>query len=392
MSELWVGTGRAYARISDAVNAARSGDVIYVEAGVYENDFASIGKDLKIVGVDGRAHLKASEAIGNGKGILVTNGDVTLENIEFSGARVADQNGAGVRYESGSLTLENCYFHDNENGLLAASNAAGRIEIVNSEFADNGRGDGQTHGVYVNEVASLTVTNSDFHDTNVGHHLKSRALATEVRDSKFDDGAGDSSFSIDLPNGGDAVVAGNTLIQGAAAGNKYMVHFGGETATPHPGTLLLEGNDFINYREAGATAVLNQTDRAVEIRGNDFVGVTKIVEGPATLSGNRLGLELSDLAEPLTPEPGGAPDETPLPQPEDQAPQPEFQFPQSDYLNAADFFAGSDWAGSNAGQRGAQLDAFAELRALAEQRAGETPTEFAFPDGISPRSGDGFPG
>jgi hypothetical protein len=125
MADLWVGKEQAYTRIAQAVSAAHSGDVIYVEAGVYENDFASIDKDLRIVGVDGRAHLEASGSIGNGKGILVTNGDVTLENIEFSGARVADQNGAGIRYESGALRLENCYFHDNENGLLAASNAAG---------------------------------------------------------------------------------------------------------------------------------------------------------------------------------------------------------------------------------------------------------------------------
>ncbi|MBV1798701.1 hypothetical protein [Siccirubricoccus sp. G192] len=41
----------------------------------------------------------------NGKGILVTNTDVTLDNLEFSGARVADMNGAGVRYQGGNLTI-----------------------------------------------------------------------------------------------------------------------------------------------------------------------------------------------------------------------------------------------------------------------------------------------
>src|SRR5258707_1001241 len=78
----------------------------------------------------------------DGKAILTINTDVTLYNIEFSGAAVADGNGAGIRYQGGNLVLDHCYFHDNQDGLLAASDLAGSITITNSEFAGNGNHDG----------------------------------------------------------------------------------------------------------------------------------------------------------------------------------------------------------------------------------------------------------
>ena len=98
---------------------------------------------------------------------------MTIENFEFSGAAVADGNGAGIRYEGGNLTLTGDYFHDNQDGLLAASDPNGSITIVSSEFANNGAGDGQTHNLYVSEVGTLTVTNSYFAGAIVGHQIKS---------------------------------------------------------------------------------------------------------------------------------------------------------------------------------------------------------------------------
>ena len=63
----------------------------------------------------------------NRKAILTTDSDATADHFEFSGAKVADKNGAGIRYEADNLTVTNSYFHDNEDGLLAAANALGTI-------------------------------------------------------------------------------------------------------------------------------------------------------------------------------------------------------------------------------------------------------------------------
>lgn len=298
MAELWVGAGKSFARVSDAIAAAKSGDTIYVMAGTYANDFATISKDLKIVGVGGKAHFTATQQIGNGKGIFITRADVTFENVEFSGAKVKDKNGAGIRYESGDLVIKNAYFHDNQNGILAANNKSGTITIENSEFARNGAGDGQTHGIYINEIARLTVIDSYFHDTKVGHHIKSRAAFTEVRDSRLDDGSGNSSYSIDLPNGGGATIVGNMLIQGANAGNRYMLHYGGESS-PKAGSVLIEGNTFINYRSSGGTAVYNQTSKTLEFKNNALVGVDQTAQGPLSVSGVVKGVLGSSGADAL---------------------------------------------------------------------------------------------
>ena len=224
MATLNVGAGQTYATVSAAVNAARSGDVIAVQAGTYTNDFATITKDITITGVGGMANFVATVAPPNGKGIFVTNGNVTLEHLSFSGAAVADGNGAGVRYEGGNLVVIDSYFHNNQDGLLANAVPNGTIRIVDSEFGFNGIGDGYTHNLYVNNIASLVIDNSYFHDANLGHEIKSRAQSTTITNSRIYDGTSTASYSIDLPNGGVGVIRGNVIQQGANSDNPAIIH------------------------------------------------------------------------------------------------------------------------------------------------------------------------
>src|SRR5262245_41234102 len=213
MATLNVGAGQTYATLSAAVAASRDGDVIAVQAGTYVNDFATISNDVTIVGVGGMANFVATVPPPNGKAILVTQSDVTIQNLSFSGAAVADGNGAGIRYEGGNLVIIDSYFHDNQDGLLAAADPNGTIRIVGSEFANNGTGDGQTHNLYVNNIASLVIDDSYFHDASVGHQIKSRAQSTTITNSRIYDGNGTGSYSIDLPNGGVGVIRNNVIQQ-----------------------------------------------------------------------------------------------------------------------------------------------------------------------------------
>lgn len=172
MAVLTVGSGKQYSKIADAVKASNAGDVIEVQAGTYSNDYFLVDHALTIKGVGGMVKLTSSGDIPNGKGIIQTKSNLTIENFEISGAEVTSHNGAGIRYLSGNLVVKNCYFHDNENGILGSASAGGTITIDNSEFARNGYGDGYTHGIYIGHIASVTVTDSYFHDTKVGHHIK----------------------------------------------------------------------------------------------------------------------------------------------------------------------------------------------------------------------------
>jgi Ca2+-binding RTX toxin-like protein len=288
MATLTVGAGQTYATIAAAVAASRDGDVLLVQAGTYTNDFATITTDITINAVGGMARLVATVPPPNGKAMFVTRADITLEGLEFTGARVADQNGAGIRFEGGNLTIERSYFHNNENGLLSGTYPDGTIIIRDSEFAFNGRGDGKTHGLYVGRIAKLTVEDSYFHDTSVGHHIKSRAMETVIRDNRIHDNGSTASYSIDLPNGGVNTVTGNSIEQGARSQNPAIVHLGGE-GTPYAGTsLLLADNIVINRLSSPSTKLLlNQSGYTATLTDNDVFGLTaaQLHSGTANVAG-----------------------------------------------------------------------------------------------------------
>jgi len=211
MATLSVDSGKPYSTIAAAVAAAQNGDTIEVQAGTYVNDYTSISKNITLQGVGGMVSVISTGLIPNGKAIFITSGNITINNFEFSGAKVSDGNGAGIRYEGGNLTLNNSYFHDNEDGLLGGSYPTGNLTINNSEFAYNGRGEGQTHNLYIGTVANLTIDHSYFHDASEGHEIKSRALNTTITNSRIFDMNGTASYSIDLPWGGNALIQNNII-------------------------------------------------------------------------------------------------------------------------------------------------------------------------------------
>lgn len=289
MPTLSVGAGKQYATLAAAIAAARDGDVIGIDAGTYVNDFATINTRITITGVGGMANLVATGTIGNGKGILVTNTDVTIQNLSFSGATVADMNGAGIRYQGGNLVVQDSLFHDNQNGILANASATGTISIDDSEFRNNGAGDGYSHGIYIGNIAKLTITDSLFRNANVGHEIKSRAQETTITNSRiFDEADGTASYSIDLPNGGRAVLRGNVIEQGSLSQNPAIIHFGGEGAPYAGSSLLVEDNVVVNHlASSSARMLLNQTGITASLVGNDVYGLAngQIASGPANVSG-----------------------------------------------------------------------------------------------------------
>ena len=290
MPILTVGAGQRYARISDAIAASRDGDTLLVQAGTYLNDFATINTKITIKGVGGMAHLLATEAPPDGKAILTTNTDVTLDHLEFSNAQVGDLNGAGVRYQGGNLLITNSYFHDNQNGLLGGPVPGGSITIRSSEFAYNGAGDGASHNIYVGDIASLAIDNSYFHNALVGHEIKSRAERTTITNSRIQDGPnGSASYSIDIPNGGDAVIQGNVIQQGPDTQNPAIIAVGEEGGLHANTALRVIGNTILNdLADPFSSGVINPANAVVSLTGNAVYGLTasELVIGPAALSYN----------------------------------------------------------------------------------------------------------
>lgn len=153
---LSVGPNGKFAAPCAAFTAAADGDTIEIDAaGKYVGDVCAITKNkLTIVGTGGLAKIDAGGMNAQGKATWIVQGDdTTIRSVEFTGAKVPDMNGAGIRQEGKNLRVQRCYFHDNEDGILAGDVAGSEILIENSEFDHNGAGDGYSHNLYINHVA-----------------------------------------------------------------------------------------------------------------------------------------------------------------------------------------------------------------------------------------------
>lgn len=286
---VWVGPGKQYSTVSAGIAAAPDGGTVYIEPGTYTNDFASISKNLTVDGVGGLPHLQATQLIPNGKAIFVTNGNISIANLEFSGAAVTDGNGAAIRAESGNLTLDKVYIHNNQDGVLTAQNPNATVTVTNSEFAFNGAGDGYTHGLYAGHIGKLTVINSYFHDTQVGHQIKSRAASTDIEGNYIADGSnGSASYSIDVPNGGTAIVKNNVIEKGPNKQNPYFVAFGEEGASNPNSNLTVDNNTFVNDSGHSTIAVWNPTGlSSVVVDHNSLYLVNSTLNGAGRVTNSQ---------------------------------------------------------------------------------------------------------
>jgi len=292
-----IGAGETYTTPNELYlsNVVSNGDTILIQASTYTGTDALAvwhADDLKVFGINGRPHLEADGQNIWGKGIWVFAGDnITVENIEFSGASVPDQNGAGIRLDGIGMTARYCYFHDNEDGILTSNPEAGDILIEYCEFANNGFGDGQSHNLYIGRINRLTFQYNYSHNAIVGHNLKSRAKENIILYNRImDEEDGNSSRLIDLSNGGTAIIMGNLLMQGPNAPNKNLIGYGLEGLTPLGShELHVVNNTMINKRQASGTFLDVQSGTAVvRIQNNIFGGIGELINGSSTIEDHNL--------------------------------------------------------------------------------------------------------
>lgn len=262
---LLVGPGGLPYKFSEAVAMAKDGDTIDVLPGEYKGDGVVIPPvKLTIRGVGQRPVFRADGKNTENKAILVMRGgDLTVENIEFRGARALDANGAGIRFETGQLKVRRCGFFDNENGIWTGNDETARLEITDSVFGDAPRVDGEYHHLlHVGRIASVTITGSRFHNGYEGHLVKSSARETRLLYSLLHDGdTGESSYEVDLPVGGTAWLIGNVIVQAAESRHPVMVSFGAEGKQWPQNKLYMAHNTLINHKWLPAWFVRFFSDR-----------------------------------------------------------------------------------------------------------------------------------
>lgn len=305
---LKVGPHQEFAKPSQAIQAAKDGDSIEIEAGVYPGDVATIrANHLTIRGVgNGRAKLPANGRDAGGKAIWVVVGsDLTVENIEFSGARVRDRNGAGLRPEGKNLTVRNCRFFDCENGVLGGN---GEMLFEGCEFEHCGPvSDPATHSLYIGARCTKLVFRHNYStDVIQGHLLKSRAEESWLLYNRLTDEHGTGSAVADFPNGGVVVVVGNVMHKGARGNNSRVIAYGME-GIKHQRNALCVVNNTLVYDHRHTTACFVRVENSPEsllpiLRNNLCIGKVPLTNCPQVEAAGNLVLKTVAEARLANPE------------------------------------------------------------------------------------------
>ncbi|MCG3181321.1 MAG: hypothetical protein BIFFINMI_03701 [Phycisphaerae bacterium] len=244
---LKVGPGQKYARPSQAIAAAKEGDVVEIDTkGDYAGDVTYVrANNLTVRGVgEGRAVLDAQGKSAGRKGIFVTVGkDITVENIDFRNAG-GEVNAAGIRAEGENLTVRNCRFYNNRDAILGG---AGVVLIEHCVFDHNGLNSRPaTHNLYMSERVTRLIYRYNYSTHTVeGHLLKSRAAENWVLYNRLTDEEGTGSAVADFPNGGVVVLVGNILQKGPKGQNNRVVAYGMEGIKHKVNALVVVNNTMV---------------------------------------------------------------------------------------------------------------------------------------------------
>ena len=278
---LEVGPDKPFNAPSLAAADAKDGDRIRIAPGEYFDCAVWRANNLVIEGSGPDASAIITDKTCMEKGIFVIGGnDTTVRNLTLTRARVPDMNGAGIRLDGRNLTVERVKFINNQNGILGGGQGS-RIIIRDSQFLQNGTcARACAHGIYVGGDL-LHVEHSRFFETRQGHHIKSRALRTEVIGCEIADGKnGTSSYLIEIPNGGSLVVRDSTLEKGPKSENNgAAISIGAEGVTQPTREIIIENNKFSNDGDYQTVFVRNITATSAVLRGNKLSGRATALSG-----------------------------------------------------------------------------------------------------------------
>ena len=311
-----VGPGMTYASVQAAVDAASDDDIIQIFPGTYtqEAGWANITKNhLRIVGMGAsRPVLDAAGSSLSGNGIFVISGhDTIVQNIEFANARETSAGtAAGIRLQGRNLTVSGCYFHDNDNGILADGLSGSTVSIDGSEFNHNGHGDGLSHNICIGAVDTFLLKNCWVHSANGGCEVRTRAATNSIFYNRIGNEGGNGTYEVQFANGGTTWFIGNQIEQDATTGNDTMLAYGNEGTSPDM-HLYVTYNTFVNNKPADGIFVSNASSTSALLQDNIFQGAGTVLSGLGTQTANWVTTDAS-LRDPahydfrLTPASTGA--------------------------------------------------------------------------------------
>lgn len=225
---------------------------------------------------------------------------IVIDSLEFRGAnrdntfrdkagitQSYQRNASGIYVEKGeNIVIRNCVFRDNGNGLFVASSddATSRDILIEGNYLYNNGNSGSftEHNSYT-AAAGIVFQGNRYGPLRPGaggNNLKDRSSAAVIRYNWIEGGnrqldlveAEDSIHIRNDPRYGETFVYGNVLIEPAGAGNRQIVHYGGdngEEPTYRKGTLYFYNNTVISTRTDRTTLMrLSTQDERCDARNN----------------------------------------------------------------------------------------------------------------------------
>jgi hypothetical protein len=225
---------------------------------------------------------------------------IVIENLDVRGANQSngfsddngnpqtyDKNASAIYLEKGeNITIRNSIFHDSGNGLFVASSdgSVSRNILIQGNYIHGNGNNGSIfeHNSYTAAIG-ITFEYNRYGPLRAGaggNNLKDRSAGTVVRYNWIEGG----NRQLDLVDGEDSVtirtdpryrethVYGNVLIEPAGAGNRQILHYGGDSGTTsayRKGTLYFFNNTIVSTRTDRNTIFrLSSNDERADARNN----------------------------------------------------------------------------------------------------------------------------
>lgn len=220
---------------------------------------------------------------------------IVIENLDIRNGRPPHQftgrngrssynnNAASMYIEIGeNITIRNCILQNSGNGLFVSA-ASRNITIEGCSIFDNGIENSiYQHNTYTAAIGMIYQYNyfGPLRNNCLGNNLKDRSAGTVVRYNWIESGnrqldlvdAEDSSVLANHPSYRSTFVYGNVLVEPDGAGNRQIIHYGGDSGTIsgyRKGTLYLYNNTVISTRSGNTTLLrLSTNDETCDARNN----------------------------------------------------------------------------------------------------------------------------
>jgi len=234
-----------------------------------------------------------STHLENQEGIIVVGAsalNITIDNLEFTGAVSNAQNGSGVRVEPenspGWVAIRNCYFHDNQMDIEGCPDS---LLVENCEL---GRTlptytNGFQHCMYVNQnVCRVLVFRYNYaHRPHNGHEVKSRAQNTFILYNRLADEDETGTYNIDIPDCGTAYIIGNVIVQGVNSPNETLIRYGAESGGVPGRDFYIINNTIVNRQGTGVFVNTDLSPHGITgvSRNNVFYGAGTLYSDPSVI-------------------------------------------------------------------------------------------------------------